>query len=152
MYNDNYIMDSHEIITPVLAALRSKQKLYGEGIYKAAWDKQSKETIITFFDIEDGDLMVRMTADMEPDYQQHEDMDAYDLVYLDYRNVKLTSITLDRVPVTLEADEMRKLTEFFNLLMIDSEIVEYRIRDTMVIDSQYAELAIDKNYTPHSKI
>ena len=148
MYNYNYIMDSHHIITPVLAALRSKQKLYGEGIYKAAWDKPSKETIITFFDIEDGDLMVRMTADMEPDYQQHEDMDTYDLVYLDYSNVKLTSITLDRIPITLEADEMRKLTEFFNQLMTDSEIVEYRIRDTMVIDSQYAELAIDKNYTP----
>lgn len=142
------VKTSHEIVSSILSVIRNMgNKFHGEGFYEISWNKETKETVITFLDIGGYPLTVKMHADMEPSYQLHEEMDSIDLVYLDYSNVQLDSITLDGKPMDLDKDEMLKLTEFFNELMAGSDIGEERVPDTMTVTESYALIQIENDYT-----
>ena len=141
------VKTAHGIISSVLSIIRNMGTSYhGEGFYEISWNKETKETVIKFLDIGGYPLIVKMHSDMAPVYQLHEEMDSIDLVYINYSNVKLDSITLDGKAIDLNEVEMLKLTEFFDELMAGSDIGEERVPNTMTVTDSYALIQIDNSY------
>ena len=108
------IMSASDIIHTIKTVIKTPRAT--TNLYKVSKDSKT-DTTITFFNEETGAITVQLQSDIKDVFAMHDDMTVFDLVYFEYKNSRLKSLSIAGQKLAFNEVDTIALNDFFDQMM-----------------------------------